>query len=130
AGRMRSVRQLLTESLLLAATGGILGIVFASWGSHAIVSFVSNNQPRPLTFATGLDLRVLGFTGAVSLLTGVLFGLAPAFRSVRVDVTPALKEGFSASPKIYRGGGRRFSIGQGLAVTQVAMAVVGGAGVW
>src|SRR5207253_9060832 len=53
---------------LLAATGGILGIVFASWGSHAIVSFVSNNQPRPLTFATGLDLRVLGFTGAVSLL--------------------------------------------------------------
>src|SRR5579859_222617 len=62
AGRMRIVRQLLTESLLLAATGGILGIVFASWGSHAIVSFVSNNQPRPLTFATGLDLRVLGFT--------------------------------------------------------------------
>src|SRR5207244_9876635 len=79
AGRMRIMRQLLTESLLLAATGGILGIVFASWGSHAIVSFVSNNQPRPLTFATGLDLRVLGFTVAVSLFTGILFGLAPAF---------------------------------------------------
>src|SRR5438445_8408291 len=124
AGRMRIVRQLLTESLLLAATGGILGIVFASWGSHAIVSFVSNNQPRPLTFATGLDLRVLGFTGAVSLLTGVLFGLAPAFRSVRVDVTPALKEGFSASTKISRGGGRRFSIGNALVVTQVALAIV------
>jgi predicted permease len=124
AGRMRIVRQLLTESLLLAATGGILGIVFASWGSHAIVSFVSNNQPRPLTFATGLDLRVLGFTVAVSLLTGVLFGLAPAFRSVRVDVTPALKEGFSASTKISRGGGRRFSIGNALVVTQVALAIV------
>lgn len=121
---MRIVRQLLTESLLLAATGGILGIVFASWGSHAIVSFVSNNQPRPLTFATGLDLRVLGFTVAVSLLTGILFGLAPAFRSVRVDVTPALKEGFSASTKISHRGARKFGIGNALVVTQVALAIV------
>ncbi|HEY6945725.1 MAG TPA: ABC transporter permease [Candidatus Acidoferrum sp.] len=124
AGRMRIVRQLLTESLLLAATGGILGIVFASWGSRAIVSFVSNNQPRPLTFAVGLDLRVLGFTVAVSLLTGILFGLAPAFRSVRVDVTPGLKEGFSASTKISSGGVRRLSIGNSLVVTQVALAIV------
>ena len=124
AGRMRLVRQLLTESLLLAATGGILGIVLASWGSHTIVSFVSNNQPRPLTFATGLDLRVLGFTIVVSLFTGVLFGLAPAFRSVQLDVTPALKEGFSASTKISRGGARRFSIGNALVVTQVALAIV------
>lgn len=124
AGRMRIVRQLLTESLLLAATGGALGIVFASWGSHAIVSFVSNNQPRPLTFATGLDLRVLGFTLAISLLTGILFGLAPAFRSVRVDVTPALKEGFSASTKISHGQARRFRIGNALVVTQVALAIV------
>ena len=124
AGRMRIVRQLLTESVMLAATGGILGILFALWGSHAIVSFVSNNQPRPLTFATGLDLRVLGFTVAVSLLTGVLFGLAPAFRSVRVDVTPALKEGFSASTRISRGSGRRFGIGNALVVTQVALAIV------
>ena len=124
AGRMRILRQLLTESLLLAAMGGILGIVFASWGSHAIVSFVSDNQPRPLTFATGLDLRVLGFTVAVSLFTGILFGLAPAFRSVRVDVTPALKEGFSASTKISHGGGRRFGIGNALVVTQVALAIV------
>src|SRR5437016_14161465 len=124
AGRMRIARQLLTESLLLAATGGILGVVFESWGSRAIVSFVSNNLPRPLTFATGLDLRVLGFTVAVSLFTGILFGLAPAFRSVRVDVTPALKEGFSASTKISRGGGRRFSIGNALVVTQVALAIV------
>jgi len=124
AGRMRILRQLLTESLLLAATGGILGIVFASWGSHAIVSFVSNNQPRPLTFATGLDLRVLGFTAAISLFTGILFGLAPAFRSLRVDMTHALKEGFSASTKISGGGGRRFGIGNALVVTQVALAIV------
>src|SRR5262249_39953504 len=123
AGRMRIVRQLLTESLLLAATGGVLGIAFASWGSHAIVSFVSNNQARPLTFATGLDLRVLGFTVAISLFTGILFGLAPAFRSLRVDVTPALKEGFSASTRI-SGGGRRFGISNALVVTQVALAIV------
>lgn len=124
AGRMRIVRQLLTESLLLAGTGGVLGIFIAWWGSHAIVSFVSNNQPRPLTFATGLDLRVLGFTVAISLFTGILFGLAPVFRSVRVDVTPALKEGFSASKKISHGGGRRFGIGNALVVTQVALAIV------
>ena len=125
AGRMRIMRQLLTESLLLAAVGGVLGILLASWGSHAIVSFVSNNQPRPLTFATGLDLRVLGFTLAISLFTGILFGLAPAFRSVRVDVTPALKEGFSsATKKNLRGGGRRFGIGNALVVTQVALAIV------
>lgn len=124
AGRMRIVRQLLTESLLLAATGGALGIVFASWGSHAIVSFVSNNQPRPLAFATGLDLRVLGFTVAISLFTGILFALAPAFRSVRVDVTPALKEGSSTSTKVSRSGGRRFGIGNALVVTQLALAIV------
>src|SRR5215469_16964085 len=124
AGRMRILRQLMTESLLLAATGGALGVVFASWGSNAIVSFVSNNQPRPLTFATGLDFRVLGFTVAISLFTGILFGLAPAFRSVRVDVAPALKEGFSASAKIFRGGVKRFSIGNALVVAQVALAIV------
>jgi len=124
AGRMRIVRQLLTESLLLAVTGGVLGIVFALWGSHTIISFVSNNQPRPLTFATSLDLRVLGFTIAISLFTGILFGLAPALRSVHMDVTPALKEGFSASSKISRGVGGRFGIGNALVVTQVALAIV------
>src|SRR5207245_6950359 len=82
AGRTRVVRQLLTESLMLSALGGTLGILFAYWGAHAIISFVSSNQPRPLGFATGIDLRVLGFTVAVSLITGALFGMAPAFRSV------------------------------------------------
>jgi predicted permease len=124
AGRTRIVRQLLTESVMLAATGGILGIVFASWGAQAILSFVSSNQPRPLTFATGLDLRVLGFTAAVSLFTGILFGLVPAFRNTRVDVTPALKEGFSAATRLGHGGVKRFSIGNALVVAQVALAIV------
>jgi len=124
AGRARVVRQLLTESMMLAAAGGILGIVFASWGTHAIVSFVSTNQPRPLAFATGIDLRVLGFTAAVSLFTGILFGLAPAFRGARVDLTPALKEGTGTSTGLGHRGSRHFSIGNALVVTQVALAIV------
>ena len=124
AGRARIVRQLLTESLMLAAIGGTLGVAFASWGSHAIVSFVSSNQPRPLAFATGIDLRVLGFTIAISLLTGILFGLAPAFRGARVDLTPALKEGFGVSASLGHGGRKWFSIGNALVVVQVALSIV------
>jgi predicted permease len=123
AGRARVVRQLLTESLLLSLLGGALGILFAYWGAHAIISFVSSNQPRPLGFATGVDLRVLGFTVTVSLLTGILFGLAPTFRGARVNLTPALKEeGSSWSPGHH--GGRWFSIGNALVVAQVALAIV------
>ncbi len=124
AGRVRVVRQLLTESVMLSVMGGILGILFAYWGAHAIVSFVSSNQARPLGFATGVDMRVLGFTVAVSLLTGILFGIAPAFRSARVDLTPALKESEGSSASSGHAGGRWFSIGNGLVVAQVALAVV------
>jgi predicted permease len=124
AGRARIVRQLLTESLILSVLGGVLGILFAYWGAHSIISFVSNNQTRPLGFATGLDLRVLGFTVAVSLFTGILFGVTPAFRSARVDLTPTLKEGEGSSAGSGRSRGRWFSAGNLLVVTQVALAVV------
>jgi predicted permease len=124
AGRTRIVRQLLTESLMLSVAGGLLGVVFASWGAHAIISFVSSNQPRALAFATGIDLRVLGFTAAISLLTGILFGLAPALRGARVDLTPALKEGFGVATCVVRRAGRRFAIGNALVITQVALAIV------
>jgi predicted permease len=124
AGRARVVRQLLTESMMLSAAGGLLGIVFASWGVHAIVSFVSTNQPRPLAFATGIDMRVLGFTVAVSLSTGILFGLAPAFRSARVDLTPALKEASGPLTGLAHRGGRYLNTGNSLVVTQVALAIV------
>jgi predicted permease len=124
AGRARVVRQLLTESVLLSALGGTLGILFAYWGAHTIISFVSSNQARPLGFATGVDLRVLGFTVAVSLLTGVLFGVAPTFRSARVDLTPALKEGEWSGARSGHTRGKWFSIGNALVVTQVALAIV------
>jgi predicted permease len=88
------------------------------------VSFVSSNQTRALGFAAGVDMRVLGFTVAVSLLTGILFGIAPAFRSARVDLTPALKEGFGVSPSIANAGGRWISGGNALVVAQVALAIV------
>ncbi len=124
AGRARITRQLLTESVLLSVLGGVLGIFFAYWGAHAIISFVSSNQTRPLGFATGVDLRVLGFTVAVSLLTGILFGIAPAFRSALVDLTPVLKEGEGMSASSGHSGGKWFSIGNALVVAQVALAIV------
>jgi predicted permease len=124
AGRTRIVRQLLTESVMLSVLGGALGILFAYWGAHMILSFVSSNQPRPLGFATGVDLRVLGFTVAISLLTGILFGIAPTFRSVRVNLTPALKDGEGSSTSSGHASGKWFSIGNGLVVAQVALAIV------
>ena len=124
AGRARVVRQLLTESIMLSVLGGALGILFAYWGTHAIISFVSSNQARPLGFVTGVDLRVLGFTAAVSLLTGILFGIAPTFRGSRVNLTPALKEGEGSSTRSGHAGGKWFSIGNALVVAQVALAIV------
>src|SRR5712675_2329478 len=124
AGRARVVRQLLTESVLLSVLGGALGILFSYWGAHAIVSFVASNQTRPLGFATGVDLRVLGFTVTISLLTGILFGVAPTFRGARVDLTPALKAGERSSGSSGLAGNKWFSIGNALVVAQVALAIV------
>jgi len=124
AGPARVARQLLTESVMLSALGGALGILFAYWGAHTIISFVSSNRPRPLGFAAGVDLRVLGFTVAISLLTGILFGIAPTFRSVRVNLTPALKEGEGSSAGSGHSAGKWLSIGNALVVTQVALAIV------
>jgi predicted permease len=124
AGRARVVRQLLTESVLLSVLGGALGILFAYLGAHAIISFVSSNQTRPLGFATGVDLRILGFTVTISLLTGILFGIAPTFRGARVDLTPALKEGERSSGSSGHAGRKWFSIGNALVVAQVALAIV------
>ena len=121
AGRGRIVRQLLTGSVMLSVLGGAMGILLANWGAHAVISFVSRNQPQPVAFVTGIDTRVLGFAIAVSLLSGVLFGIAPAFRSIRVDLTPTLKEGEGSSGFADR---KWFSIGNGLVIAQVALTIV------
>ena len=124
AGRPRIVRQLLTESVLLSVVGGVLGILFAIWGTRAIVSFFTSDAERAFGFNVAIDGRVLAFTLAASVLTGIVFGLAPAFRGTRVDLTPALKEGAGGSAAEGRVGGRWFSLGNGLVVAQVALAVV------
>ncbi len=124
AGRSRIIGQLLTESLMLSAVGGALGIFVAYWGAHIIVSFVSNNQTRALGFAAGLDTRVLGFTAVISFLTAIVFGMAPAVRSAHIDLTPTLKEGFGVSASVAQDRGRWFSVGNVLVVAQVALAIV------
>jgi predicted permease len=117
ASRLRLIRQLLTESLLLAALGGALGLAFAYWGKDALVAL------RPLGWWTTLpdlrlDPRVLGFTAAVTVLTGILFGLAPALRATKVDIFSALKEG-AGQP-----GSSRSRLSKGLVVAQMAIALV------
>ena len=91
AGRGRMVRQLLTESLLLAVAGGMLGLLFALSGVKVLSAFVPKNVPR--FGETSTDLTVLCFTLGASLLTGLLFGIAPALQSSRLDLNEALKEG-------------------------------------
>jgi len=124
AGRRRIIRQLLTESVSLSLAGGALGILFAIWGTHAMVSLIAGNSDRPFGFTPGIDGRVLAFTFAASLFTGILFGLAPAYRGTRVDLTPALKEGTRSSAVEGRASRRWFSLGNGLVISQVALAVI------
>jgi predicted permease len=90
AGRWRVIRQLLTESLLLALIGGGLGLLLASWGMQLLLSL--NGRLIPRAYEVGIDGRVLAFTFGVSLLTGLLFGLAPALQSSRTDLHETLKE--------------------------------------
>ncbi|HEV2420844.1 MAG TPA: ABC transporter permease [Candidatus Acidoferrales bacterium] len=124
AGRKRIVRQLLTESVFLSLVGGALGILFAIWGTHAMVSLFASNSEEAFGFHPGIDGRVLLFTFAAAVLTGIIFGLAPAFRGTRVDLTPALKEGTGSSAAEGRAASKWFSLGNGLVVAQVALAVV------
>jgi len=91
AGRMRLVRQLFTESLVLAAAGGALGLLVAMASSGAILSLFASGQ-SPVRLDVELNRSVLAFTIAVSIATAIGFGLVPAFRATRVDVTRALKE--------------------------------------
>jgi len=120
ASRARVVRQLLTESLLLASIGGALGIAVAFWGIGVMTALLANGREN-FTLHAELNWTVLGVTGALSLATGVLFGLAPALRATRVDVAPALKEvRASEGPR----GTFGQSLGRTLIVLQVALSLV------
>jgi len=91
AGRLRVIRQLLTESVVLASLGGFLGVLFAIWSIRFLTLLLANGQSN-FTLRADLNWHVLGAAAALSLLTGAIFGLAPAIQSTRVDVMPALKE--------------------------------------
>jgi predicted permease len=124
AGRGRLIRQLLTESLTLSVTGALLGIFLARWLAPALLAFVSHDSERPLGLSLQMDWRVVGFTIAAAVLTGMLFGLAPALRAIRVELTPALKEGGAKGSVSNRSAGSRFSLGNALVVAQVALTVI------
>ena len=94
AGRARLIRQLLTESALLACIGGLLGVLFSAWGVNALVAAVSEG-PRVAPLNVAPDARMLGFTLAISLLTGILFGLAPALKGSTASAGRALRWGLA-----------------------------------
>ncbi|PYQ00972.1 MAG: multidrug ABC transporter substrate-binding protein [Acidobacteria bacterium] len=121
ASRPRIVRQLLTESVLLASLGGALGLLFAIWGIRFLTLLLANGR-ADFTLHAEMNCRVLGVTAALSLLTGVLFGLAPALRATRVDLLPALKETQGGRPARHRF--RRVGLSHALVVGQIAVSLL------
>lgn len=116
ASRFRIVRQLLTESFLLAAIGGVCGILFAQLGVKALVTLVATTAPLDVH----PDTAVLAFTGGVSLIAGVIFGTVPALRASKTDLTTAIKEKSSRT----RRRGLRFGLAPALVVAQVGLSMV------
>ena len=113
AGRGRLVRQLLTESLLLAAIGGTLGLVLASWLSERLVALFVNG--RSVSVSAAPDWRVFAFTALIALVASIVAGLAPALHAVRFNVNPALKEA--------RVRGNRW-LGKSLVIAQLAISMI------
>jgi len=119
ATRLRLVRQLLTECLLLSAAGALLGLLFAQWGDALLVRYISTTGEEVfLDFP--LDLRVLGFTAAITILTAILFGVLPAFRSTRISLTAAMKSGQAAENERHLG----LRPGRWIVAGQVALSLV------
>ncbi len=118
ASRGRLVKQLITESLILSLVGGVLGCLLALWGVDALIGLSPGQIPR-LSEAT-IDARVLGFTLAVSILTGLVFGLVPALQTTKLSLTETLKEGDRGSTEGFRGRRMRNT----LVVVEVALSLV------
>ena len=119
ASRWRLIRQLLTESVLLASLGGLLGIVFALWIKNGLLAVQDWGGRGMRALEPQLDWRVLGFTLALSLLTGIVFGLAPAWRSTKLDLTPTLKDSARSSSAASRS-----LLTRGLVILQVALSLL------
>jgi predicted permease len=117
ARRMRLVRQLLTESVLLACCGGLLGLVLAKWASRVLIALLSSGRAQ-INLELHLDPRVLLFTTAISITSGILFGLAPALRATRTDLLSSLKQSGSGTS------GPKFAVGKILVSGQVALCLL------
>ena len=118
SGRGRLMRQLLTESIVLSLAGAALGILFAQWGARLLVGFLSFGENK-VFLDLSIDSRVLAFTAGVSILTALIFGLAPAWRGTAVNPQAAMKANARGVIE-----GSRFGIGKALVVAQVALSLV------
>ena len=119
AGRARLIRQLLTESLLLASMGAVLGVLFAEWASRMLLRFLDTSNST-VVLDLSIDLRVLAFTMVMAVATGILFGLAPAWQATRVDPHSAIK---TTGRGVVESHGR-FGLGKILVTVQVALSLV------
>jgi predicted permease len=119
ASRLRLVRQLLTEGLLLSGLGGAVGLLLGLWATEALAAF-KLPIPIPLALDLGIDGRVLLFTALISLASGLIFALAPALRATRPDLVPALKD----ETALAGFGRRRFGVREFLVIGQVAVSLV------
>ena len=117
-GRSRLIRQFLTESLLLSICGAALGVLLAFWGTGAIMAFFGSLE-APVILDVTPNARVFAFTAATALVTALLFGLLPALKTTRVDLTPALKEG-----AVQRRTPRRWLAGHALVMSQLALGMI------
>ena len=122
AGRIRLVRQLLTESLMLGVLGGAAGLLLALWGSRALLALAGSGAGA-IPLDARLDWRVLGFTVALTGVTAVLFGLLPALRTTRVDPGTSLRAGGRGTAGSLLGGPGRFGLGKMLVMLQVALSL-------
>ncbi len=119
ASRRRLIRQLLTESLLLSVLGGAIGILFAIWIKDGLMAVSDWGGRGMRSLEPQLDWRVLGFTMALSLVTGIVFGLVPAWHATKLDLTPTLKDGGRGSSAASRS-----LLSRGLVVLQVALSLL------
>jgi putative ABC transport system permease protein len=121
SSRTRLARQLLTESVLLALAGGALGLLLAQWSIELLLAAIPNSLLVQMPYLEGmtLDLKALAFTSVVSLLTGIIFGLAPALQASKPDLTDALKEGGKSSASAGRARLRNM-----LVVSEIAFALI------
>jgi putative ABC transport system permease protein len=119
ASRGRLMQQMLTECVLLSTAGAVLAVFFARWGSALLVRYISKSKGK-IFLDLSLDWRVLGFTAAAAVLTGLLFGVLPAFRSTRVSLTSAMKGGQATDTESRI----RFRPGKWIVASQVALSLV------